>query len=258
MINAGVTGDAANPKRLLIAEDDEEIRHLLSVKLTRVGFDVITAPSGQHALDIIAEHGFPHLAIVDINMPIMGGLEFCERVKQFSDLPIIVLTAIDDPNIVIHSIERFAEDYVVKPFNLGELIARIQRVLKRMGNYDYAQKPIVQINHHLSVDLGHHLVIVNGKVVMLTPTETKLLHLFLLNAGHTISSEFLLSRVWPHEEVYEETLRVHISRLRQKIGDQPLANRTILTERGHGYRMAIEANKAFAVKQGTKPSTGYA
>ncbi|MCX6045943.1 MAG: response regulator transcription factor [Chloroflexi bacterium] len=253
MINAGAIGDAANPKRLLIAEDDEEIRHLLTFKLTRVGFDVLTAPSGQHALDLIAEHGLPHLAIVDINMPIMGGLEFCERVKQFSDLPIIVLTAIDEPSVVIDAIERFAEDYVVKPFNLGELVARIQRVLRRVGDYDYAQKPVIQINQRLAVDLGHHLAIVDGKTILLTPTETKLLHIFLLNGDRPLSCEFLLGRVWPHEEVYEETLRVHISRLRQKIGDQPLANRTILTERGQGYRLNIESHQAPSIKSSSKP-----
>lgn len=248
MINAGAIGDATNPKRLLIAEDDEEIRQLLTLRLTRVGFDVLAASSGQHALDLITEYGLPHLALVDINMPIMGGLEFCERVKQFSDLPIIVLTAIDEPSMIIHAIERFAEDYVVKPFNLGELVARIQRVLRRIGDYDYAQKPIIQINQRLAVDLSHHLAIVDGKAALLTPTETKLLHIFLLNADRPLSCEFLLGRVWPHEEVYEETLRVHISRLRQKIGDQPLANRTILTERGHGYRLSVKPSRTPSTK----------
>src|SRR5436190_11738818 len=135
MTNVGKIGNPINAKRLLVAEDDEEIRRLLWVKLTRVGFEVFTAASGQHALDIIAEHGLPHLAIVDINMPIMGGIEFCERVKQFSDLPIIMLTAVDEPTTATHAIEKFAEDYVVKPFNLGELIARIQRVLKRVHDF---------------------------------------------------------------------------------------------------------------------------
>jgi DNA-binding response OmpR family regulator len=236
-------GNPTHAKRLLIAEDDEEIRQLLAVKLTRVGFEVFTAATGQHALDMIAEHGLPHLAIVDINMPIMGGIEFCERVKQFSDLPIIMLTAVDEPQTVIYAIEKFAEDYVIKPFNLGELIARIQRVLKRVNDFGYTQMSVIEINPQLSLDLSRHRAIVNGKAVLLTPTETKLLHIFLLNANRALSCEYLLGRVWPTEEVYEETLRVHISRLRQKIEDQALVKRTIMTERGQGYRMDIELPK---------------
>jgi len=227
-------------KRILIVEDDEEIRRLLAVKLTREGFEVFTAPSGQHALDSIAQHGLPHLAIVDLNMPIMGGLEFCERVKRFSDLPVIILTAVDESKTVIQAIEQFAEDYVVKPFNLGELVARIRRVLKRIGNFDYTLDAVVQVNASLSIDFSHQTAFVDGESVALTPTETKLLHIFLTKSGSVIPAEFLLERVWPQEEIYEEALRVHISRLRQKLEGAKKAYKFILTERGRGYRFVTD------------------
>ncbi|MFN8489227.1 MAG: response regulator transcription factor [Caldilineaceae bacterium] len=227
-------------KRILVVEDDEEIRRLLSVKLTREGFEVFTAPSGQHALDSIAQHGLPHLAIVDINMPIMGGLEFCERVKRFSDVPVIILTAVDESKTVIHAIEQFAEDYVVKPFNLGELVARIRRVLKRIGNFDYTFDAVVQVNASLAIDFSHQTAFVDGEAIALTPTETKLLHIFLTKAGSVVSAEFLLERVWPQEEIYEEALRVHISRLRQKLEGSQKAYKFILTERGRGYRFVTD------------------
>ena len=235
-------------KRILIAEDDEEIRRLLSVKLKREGFEVLSASSGQHALELIAQQGLPHLALVDINMPIMGGLEFCERIKRFSDVPIIILTAVDESKTVIKAIEQYAEDYVIKPFVLGELVARIQRVLKRLGDFDYTFDAVVQVNSCLSVDFSHQTAIVDGEPVTLTPTETKLLHIFLTKAGRVIPVQFLLERVWPHEEIYEEALRVHISRLRQKLEGQHKGYKFILTERGRGYRFVLDPPKDLQAK----------
>jgi len=244
MLKVRPLGDSPiKAKRILIAEDDEEIRRLLMVKLKREGFEVVAAPSGQHALDLIDQYGLPHLAIVDINMPIMGGLEFCERIKRFSDVPIIILTAVDESKTIIAAIEQFAEDYIIKPFILGELVARIQRVLKRLGDFDYTLDAVIQVNSFLAVDFSHQLAIVDGQSIPLTPTETKLLHIFLTKVGRVIPAQFLLERVWPHEEIYEEALRVHISRLRQKIEGQHKEHKFILTERGRGYRFILDPPK---------------
>ncbi len=236
-------------KTILVVEDDEEIRCLLHVKLTRSGYEVLTASTGHDALALIAEHGLPHLALVDINMPVMGGLEFCERTKQFSDLPIIILTAIDEPQIVINAIEKFAEDYVIKPFHLGELIARIERVLNRFSDFGYVRAPRVQINAALSVEFGHHTATINGKQIHLSPTETKLLYIFWVGAGRMLSNEFLLRRVWPTEEIYEDTLRVHISRLRKKIEGSVKGNCSIVAERGYGYRFIADLSKEYVIQQ---------
>ncbi|MDQ3249895.1 MAG: response regulator transcription factor [Chloroflexota bacterium] len=223
------------PKRILIVDDDEAIRGLLRDKLGRAGYAVMAAPSGHDALALMAEQGLPHLTIVDLNMPVMGGLEFCARLKQFCDVPIIILTAVYEPETVIKAIEEFAEDYIVKPFNLGELLARLERVLKRMGDFGYAQAPMVKINEGLFVNFSAHSALVGGQVVALSPTETKLLHIFFSSGGRSLSSEFLLQRVWPTAEVYEEVLRVHISRLRKKIEGPQRGHCQIVAERGHGY-----------------------
>jgi DNA-binding response OmpR family regulator len=223
-------------QRILAVDDDPKIRRLVELKLDHAGFEVRTAASGQEALDIIAQHGLPHLAIVDIMMPGMSGFEFCEAVQEFSDLPVIMLTAVDDEDMVIQGIERFAEDYIIKPFSPRELLARVQRVLRRIGDFAYTLEPVTQVDDRLGVDFAHQQAAVDGQSIDLTPTETKILYILMRNAGRTVTTDFLLRRLWPLEEVFEDTLRVHVHRLRQKIETNPRKPRYIITERGLGYR----------------------
>jgi DNA-binding response OmpR family regulator len=204
-------------------------------KLEKAGFEVFTASSGQHALDVIGRRGLPHLAIVDINMPGMSGFDFCQAVQTFSDLPVIMLTAIDEEETVIRGINYYAEDYITKPFSPRELVARVQRVLRRIGDFAYTLDPTIQIDDYLSVDFAHQQVSVGGKITALTPTESKLLYILIRNAGHTVTSDFLLRRLWPMEEVFEDSLRVHVHRLRQKIEPTPSQPYYVITERGLGY-----------------------
>jgi DNA-binding response OmpR family regulator len=231
-----VVSSATEIQRILAVDDDPKIRRLVELKLNHAGFEVRTAASGQEALDIIAQHGLPHLAIVDIMMPGMSGFEFCEAVQEFSDLPVIMLTAVDDEDMIIQGIERFAEDYVIKPFSPRELLARVQRVLRRIGDFAYTLGPITQVDDRLEVDFAHQQVVVGGQQIDLTPTETKILYILMRNAGRTVTTDFLLRRLWPLEEVFEDTLRVHVHRLRQKIEADPRKPRYVVTERGLGYR----------------------
>jgi DNA-binding response OmpR family regulator len=180
-------------QRILVLDGDPAILCLVSDTLDRAGFEVFTAASGQQALEVIARRGLPHLAIIDINTPGMDGFEFCQAVHQFADLPVIILTAVDEEETVIRGIEHCAEDYVTKPFNPRELVARVQRVLRRVGDFAYTLDPVTQ-------------------------------------------ADFLLRRLWPLEEVFEDTLRVHIHRLRRKIEPTPREPLYIVTERGVGYR----------------------
>lgn len=223
-------------QRVLVVDDDPKIRRLVELKLDHAGFEVFVAASGQEALDIISRRGLPHLAIVDIMMPGMNGFEFCEIVQEFSDLPVVLLTAVDDEETIIRGIERFAEDYVVKPFSPRELLARVQRVLRRIGDFAYTLDPVTRVDDRLGVDFAHQQAIVEGQRIDLTPTETKLLYILMRNAGRTVTTEFLLRRLWPLEEVFEDTLRVHVHRLRQKMEADPRKPRYIVTERGLGYR----------------------
>jgi DNA-binding response OmpR family regulator len=231
-----VASSAIEIQHILVVDDDPKIRRLVELKLDHAGFVVRTAASGQEALDIVSRHGLPHLAIVDIMMPGMNGFEFCEAVQEFSDLPVIMLTAVDDEDMVIQGIERFAEDYIIKPFSPRELLARVQRVLRRIGDFAYTLEPITQVDKRLGVDFAHQRAVVKGQEVDLTPTETKILYILIRNAGRTVTTDFLLRRLWPLEEVFEDTLRVHIHRLRQKIEADPRNPRYVVTERGLGYR----------------------
>lgn len=222
-------------QRILVVDDDVAITQLLARKFESSGFQVFTASSGEDALVVLEQQGLPHLAIVDINMSGMNGFELCRRLQSFSDLPIIFLTAVDQEDIVIQGIEHFAEDYVIKPFSPRELVARVRRVLRRMGDYNYTLALVTKVDERISIDFVHKSAFIDSVEVALTPTETKILYILMRNSGHTVTNDFLLRRLWPLEEVYEDTLRVHIHRLRHKIEEIPSRPRYITTVRGVGY-----------------------
>ncbi len=222
-------------QRILVVDDDPVIVRLVKDKLEGAGYEVFTANSGRQALDVLAQRGMPHLAVVDVNMPLMNGFEFCQAVQEFSDLPVILLSAVDDEETIIRGIERYAEDYVVKPFSPRELVARVQRVLRRIGDYAYTLDPITRVDDYLGIDFAHQQAYIDDQVISLTPTEAKLLYILMRNAGRTVSADFLLRRLWPVDEVFEDRLRVHVHRLRHKIEPKPANPRYVLTERGLGY-----------------------
>ncbi len=220
---------------ILAVDDDADLRRLVGYTLELEGFSVATAASAQEALDWIAKHGLPHLAVVDIVMPGASGLDFCREVQRFSDLPVILLTAVHDDEVVVRSIEELAEDYVKKPFNPRELSARVKRVLRRIGDFAFAAAPVTRIDPGLAIDFAHQTALVEDRTVPLTPIESKLLHILTRSARRTVRTDYLLRRVWPLEEVFEDTLRVHIHRLRQKIEPVPAEPKYLLTQRGSGY-----------------------
>jgi DNA-binding response OmpR family regulator len=225
--------------RILVLDDDELIRSLIKDKLDLAGFEVLTATSGQDAMDVIARHGLPHLAIVDIMMPGMDGFEFCQAVQQFSDLPIIILSAVHEEETIIQGIRYFAEDYITKPFSPRELLVRVERVLRRIGDFAYTLDRLLRVDDRVTVDFARRRVSVDGEMVTLTPTETKLLYILMRNAGRVVTTDFLLRRLWPMREVYEDALYVHVRHLRQKIEIDPSEPRYIVTERGLGYVFGV-------------------
>jgi DNA-binding response OmpR family regulator len=225
----------ARSQRILVVDDDPAILRLVGDKLDHAGYEVFTATSGQQALDLIARYGVPHLAIVDIKMPKMDGLKLCQAVQEFIDLPIILLTAVDQEETIIQGIEFCAEDYITKPFSPRELLARVRRVLRRIGSFAYTLEPVTRVDDRLAVDFAHQRAIVDGQPIPLTPTETKILYILMRNAGRVVTNDFLLRRLWPLEEVFEDTLRVHVHRLRRKIEATPTQPLYIVTERGLGY-----------------------
>ena len=225
----------ADIERIMAVDDNPYTLRIVEVALSKAGFEVQTANSGQEALNLIQRSGIPHLAIVDLNMPGMDGFQFCKAVHQFSDLPIIMLTAVNEEETVIRGIEEFAEDYIVKPFSPGELVARVRRVLRRIGTFSYTLDPIVQVDERLQVDFPGRKAIVEGEKVSLTPTEAKLLYLLMRSAGRVVTTDFLLRRLWPLEEAYEDRLHVHVHRLRRKVEKNHKKPNYVISERGTGY-----------------------
>jgi len=146
-----------------------------------------------------------------------------------------MLTSVDEEMTVVQAIESFAEDYVRKPFNTRELVARVERVCRRIGDFGYTLKPVIRVDERLSVDFAHQRVTVDGRPVPLTATESKLLYVLMRQAGKPVGTDFLLRRLWPSEEVFEDALRVHVHRLRGKIEPTPGQPRYVVTERGTGY-----------------------
>jgi DNA-binding response OmpR family regulator len=222
--------------RILTIDDDTLVLEMIEEALSRSGFQVAAVASAEDALDWMKRYGMPHLAVVDINMPFgMDGLEFCEHVHTFSDLPIVMLTAVEDEETITQTIERCAEDYLTKPFLPGELIARVRRILRRLGQFAYPLESLTRVDERLAVDFPGCQVVVDGRPVTLTPTETKLLYILMRTAGKAINSEYLLRRLWPHDVNHDERLRVYIHRLRSKIESKPTDPYYVLSQRGVGY-----------------------
>lgn len=222
--------------RILTVDDSEVMLKMVEAALLRAGFQVMTAVSGEEAIQLLKQKGLPHLALVDINMPYgMDGFEFCRTIQDFTDLPVIMLTAIDEEETIIHAIEQYAEDYITKPVHAGELVARVRRVLRRIGTFAYNLNNPTHVDERLSIDFPSCQALINNHSVSLTPTETKLLYILMRSAGRTMTPDFLLKRLWPQESAFEERLRVYVHRLRSKIEIDPNTPYYVQSIRGKGY-----------------------
>ena len=231
-----------NRYRILIVDDDAMAREILKRILEHAGYEVMTAGSGPEALRKLHE-GIPHLVVVDLMMPEMDGFELCRRIKSHLDVPIVILSAVAAVESKVEGLQMYAEDYIVKPFEKEELVARVQRVLRRYGESAGVEQPEVVIDQDLQINFVQHWARVKGQQVTLTPTESKLLFLLVRNAGRVVTNETLLAKAWAgDEEAYEEGLRVHISRLRSKIESNPSKPVYIQTKRGVGYRFSAKVN----------------
>lgn len=228
---------ASNPtsRQILVVDDNPVITKTVTAALQNADYDVWEANSGNEALALMKKHGLPHLALVDLVMPSMNGQTLCKRIHQFSDLPIIILTSTDDESTVVDFLNQYAEDYINKPFRSAELIARIGRVLRRMGDFAYAMKPTIDIDTEFQLDLPRRRAFVSGVEKSLTPIEAKFLYILIKNMGHTVRTEYLLQRIWPSEEAYEDRLHAHVYRLRKKLEANPKEPRYVQSDWGVGY-----------------------
>lgn len=229
-------------RRVLAIDDDPEVLELITATFEEAGYEVMTSETAEMALNLMNDEGLPHIAVIDIRLPGLDGLSLCQRIHDISDVPVIMLSVVDDEETVVKTIEKYAEDYMIKPFNPAELIARAGRILKRIGDFSYTMKAMIVIDENLSVDFVRQKAVINGRPLALTPTETKLLYILMQNAGKTVLTSYILARVWPSQTADENTLRVHIHRLRQKIEVAPSRPRYIVTERGAGYSFLSPAD----------------
>ena len=244
--NIGNSNGRGGSPSILVVDDSIEALQILRHTLERVGYYVWTATSGEEALRKIAGRGLPHLAIVDMYMPPgMNGFELCERLNQFSDLPVIMLTAVDETNTVVRAIQQFAEDYVLKPFSPSELVARIRRVLDRVGEFPYEASCPVQVDPRLSIDFPARKLIKEGVTSSLTPTEARLLYILMRSSGETVETDFLLRRMWPREITFEDRLHVYVHRLRSKLKEVGGKHQYVILERGVGYRFQPRPEAAY-------------
>jgi two-component system KDP operon response regulator KdpE len=224
--------------RILVVDDEPDL-----IESVRLGFelqwreiDLIESGTGEDALDRV-EQDHPDIVLLDIGLPDLDGFEVLRRIRAFSDVPVVMLTARDDAMDKVKGLELGADDYITKPFNHLELMARVKAVLRRLSMpTPTSRAPSFQAGD-LEVDFAAHEARLRGERLDLTPTEYKLLYHLVRNAGHVLQHETLLAKVWGREYVDEvDYLRVYVRRLRDKLGDDPERPRYIRTERGLGYR----------------------
>jgi DNA-binding response OmpR family regulator len=221
---------------LLLVDDDLDLLRLLRRRLERDGFEVMAVEGGRQAL-LALERRFPDLAIVDILMPDMDGFQFAAEIKKRGDIPLIFLTSVGETRTRIEGIRRYAEDYVVKPFDYQELLARVQRILRRTAGPRAIHEPLVVVDEGLSIDFHRSEAHTASGTVKLSVTEAKLLYHLVRNAGQTLPVGTLVAKIWGYaDETGPETLRVAIYRLRRKLEPEPPKPCYILTDREVGYR----------------------
>lgn len=223
--------------KIIVIDDDPSIIRSLRVNLEADGFDVFTAANGKEALNQL-EKRLPDLALVDLMLPDMHGFELSKKIKAYLDIPIIMLTAIDTEDSIISGLELYAEDYIVKPFSYRELLARINRVLKRTQNVK-PQEQVIVLSKTLSIDFASHSLITNGEEKRLTPIESRLLTILVRNANHVVTNERLMDEAWPDGEGDSSRLWVNMSRLRDKLETLSGNQNYLVTERNTGYKLSI-------------------
>jgi DNA-binding response OmpR family regulator len=223
---------------ILLVDDDPTLLSVLSRRLTREGMDVSTALSGNAALAAL-DRAWPALLVVDLMMPGMDGFELCRRVKRMADLPIIVLSSVDASESKVLALEEYAEDYITKPFDPDELVARIGRVLRRAST----GVGLLRLDGgEVEIDLAARRAVTAAGTHALTPIEVRLLQVLINSLDRTVPTETLLDRVWSDADGADPSyVWVSMRRLRRKLELDPDNPRYLLTDRGIGYRLASSA-----------------
>lgn len=224
---------------ILIVDDEKEIRNLIAIYLKNEGYDVLEASDGEEGLSLLKKHKV-HLIVLDIMMPNVDGIEMCMKVREIAEMPIIMLSAKSQDMDKIVGLTLGADDYVTKPFNPLELIARIKSQLRRyikMNRLDDMDENEIEIGD-MRINTDTHEVIVNNEKVKLTPREFSILDLLARNQGIVMSAEQIYEKVWKEEAIQSEnTVMVHIRKIRERIETNPRNPQYIKTVWGVGYKI---------------------
>lgn len=222
--------------KIILVDDEPEILTLVRDYLSREGFTVLTAINGNEGMELI-EREKPDLVLLDWMLPGMSGLEMCKHLRETSTIPIIMLTAKSEEIDRVLGLEFGADDYIVKPFSLRELAARIKTVLRRSSGATQENNSSILIRGELSIDVTSHKVTKRGHELMLTPTEFNILHLLATRPGTVYSRLQLLRQAMGEEYLYyERSIDTHVSNLRKKVEDNPSDPKYVETVFGVGYR----------------------
>jgi two-component system KDP operon response regulator KdpE len=225
-------------KRILIVDDEPQIRKFLRITLMAQGYDVVEAPRGEEGISKCAT-AQPNLVILDLGLPDLDGQQVIGRIREWSDVPIIVLSVRTKDQEKVSALDSGANDYVIKPFSIEELLARIRAAL-RVKLDPVAEAELVV--GELVVDVPRHKVLVGGQEIKLTRKEFDLLLMLAQNAGRIVTHRQILRAVWgPAHEGDVHYLRIYIGHLRQKLGDDPANPKFIESEPGVGYRLILDA-----------------
>ena len=223
-------------ERILIADDEPQMRRALSTTLSGHGYDVVLAEDGQQALELVAARP-PDLIILDIVMPRIDGIEVLRQVRDWSQLPIIVLSARGAEQMKVTALDLGADDYLTKPFGVEELLARVRAVSRRAGTSSTSEVHFGDIE----MDLVAHVVWKRGQEIHLTPTEFDVLRVLAANAGRLLTHRQIIERVWGvYAAENSGQLRVYINYLRRKLEDDPTRPQWIVTDPGIGYRLRVD------------------
>jgi two-component system KDP operon response regulator KdpE len=224
--------------RILVVDDELQMRRMLKTGLSVRGYEVLEVESGIAALEAII-NWYPEVVVLDLGLPDMDGLEVCRRVREWSYVPIIVLSVRDQEQEKVAVLDMGADDYLTKPFGMDELLARIRVALRHVACRDAPHEPVCTYGD-VQIDRAYRRVMVRGQAVHLTPTEYKLLLVLTTHAGKVLTHHWLLRAVWGDSYDQEvPTLRVFITQLRHKIEPDAAKPVYILTEPGVGYRFNV-------------------
>lgn len=230
----------ATGAKILVIDDEAQIRKLLRVTLTAHGFETAEAATGQDGL-LQAAMFRPDLIVLDLGLPDLTGMEVLDGIREWSNVPIIILTAQDQEPDKVAALDRGADDYVTKPFGMGEFMARMRVALRHIAKAP--DEPVLKLGQ-LVIDLAKRSVELHGEKLKLTPTEYDLLKVLGVNAGRVMTHKQLLKQVWGGQQYQSDSqyLRVYVGHLRKKIETDPARPQYILTEPGIGYRFAWQEN----------------